>query len=149
MVCVMAQTTERSVLHHLIDTCRDAERGFRAAADEAKAPELKHLFLRLAEQRRRFAGKLLPFAQRLGGAPAGDGTTAGALHRAWLHLKATMARNPDRAVLEEAARGERVAQAAYDEAVNDVVLPDVRDVIEAQEFSVRVARRLVAERAAK
>ena len=41
----MAQKTERSVLNHLIETCRDAERGFRAAADEVKAPELKHLLL--------------------------------------------------------------------------------------------------------
>jgi uncharacterized protein (TIGR02284 family) len=145
----MVQKTERSVLRHLIETCRDAERGFRTAADEVKEPELKRLFLRLAEQRRRFAGTLLPFAQQLGGPPAGDGTTAGALHRAWMRLKATVAGNPDRAVLEEAARGERVALAAYDEAVNDLVPPAVRDVIEAQDFSVRVARRLVGERAAR
>src|SRR5688572_15383488 len=148
-MCVMARKTERSVLQHLIETCRDAERGFRAAADEATAPDLKHLFLRLAEQRRRFAGRLLPLAQRLEGSAAGDGTTAAALHRTWMHLKANVAGNPDRAVLEEAARGERFALAAYDEAMHDLVAPDVRALIEAQDFSVRVACRLVAERAAK
>ena len=144
----MAQKTERSVLNHLIETCRDAERGFLTAADEVKAPELKRLFLRLAEQRRDFAGELLPFAQRLGGASVGDGTTVAALHRAWIHLKANVAGNPDRAVLEEAARGERFALTAYDEAVTELVPPDARELIEAQDLGVRVARRLVTEMAA-
>jgi len=144
----MAQRTERSVLNHLIETCRDAERGFRIAAGEVKTPELKRLFLRLAEQRRDFASELLPFAQRLGGASVGDGTTAATLHRAWIQVKAHLASNPDRAVLEEAARGERFALAAYDDAVNDLVPPDARELIEAQDLGVRVARRLVTEMAA-
>ena len=141
----MAQKTERAVLNHLIETCRDAERGFRIAADEVEKPELKRLFLRLAEQRRNFAGELLPHAQRLGGASVGDGTTVATLHRAWIHVKAHLASNPDRAVLEEAARGERFALAAYDEAVNELVPPDARELIEAQDFGVRVASRLVTE----
>ena len=144
----MAQKTERSVLNRLIETCRDAERGFRMAAEEVKAPELKRLFVKLAEQRRDFANDLLPFAQRLGGASEGDGTAAAALHRAWIQVKAHLASNPDLAVLEEAARGERFALAAYDNAVNEHVPPDARALIEAQDLGVRVARRLVTEMAA-
>ena len=34
----MAERTEREVLHHLIEICRDGERGFHAAADHVAAP---------------------------------------------------------------------------------------------------------------
>jgi uncharacterized protein (TIGR02284 family) len=144
----MAQRTERALLNHLIETCRDAERGFTLAAHEVKSPELQRLLFRLAEQRRDFANELLPHAQRLGGASPADGTRVASLHRAWMQMKAHMASNPDRAVLEEAARGERFALAAYDEAVNELIPPDARELVEAQDLGVRVARRLVTEMSA-
>jgi len=139
----MAERTERTVLNHLIETCRDAERGLRVAADQVTSQELKRLFMRLAEQRRSFADELLPYAQRLGGGSAADGTAAAAVHRAWIQVKARLARNPDRAVLEEAARGERYAVHAYDDAIADWIPPDAREIVEGQDLGVRVARRLV------
>lgn len=141
----MAQKTQRTLLNHLIVMCRDAERGFRLAARSAKTPDLKRLFHRLAEQRREFAQELLPHAQGLEGAAVADGTSLAALHRAWIRLKAGLAGDRDRAVLEEAARGERFVAAAYDEAVVDRLPPDARDLIEAQDLSVRVAGRLIRE----
>ena len=141
---VMAERTERAVLNHLIETCRDAERGLRLAADEVKSNELKRLFLRLAEQRQAFANELLPHAQRLGGASVSDGTAAAALHRAWIQVKARLASDADQAVLEEAARGERYAMHAYDDAVTEMIPPDVRDLVEGQDLGVRVARRMVS-----
>jgi len=139
----MAERTERAVLNHLIETCRDAERGFRVAAEHVTSRELKRLFLRLAEQRHSFADELLPHAQRLGGASEADGTAAAAVHRTWIQLKTRLATNPDLAILEEAARGERYAVHAYDDAMADVIPPDVREVVEGQDLGVRVARRLV------
>jgi uncharacterized protein (TIGR02284 family) len=144
----MAERTERAVLNHLIETCRDAERGFRTAADQAKTRELKRVFLRLAEQRHEFAAELLPHAQRLGGAAVSDGTNVATLHRAWMQLKARMATNPERVILQEAARGERFALAAYEDAVNDLLPPEARELVEAQDLWIRVAGRLVTEMAA-
>ena len=141
---VMAERTERAVLNHLIETCRDAERGLRLAADEVKSNELKRLFLRLAEQRQAFANELLPHAQRLGGASVSDGTATAVLHRAWIQVKARLASDADQAVLEEAARGERYAMHAYDDAVTEMIPPDVRDLVEGQDLGVRVARRMVS-----
>jgi uncharacterized protein (TIGR02284 family) len=141
----MPDRTERAVLNHLIETCRDAERGFLAAAEEVTSPELKRLFHRLAEQRRAFAADLLPHAQRLGGASVLDGTNRAKLHRAWIHMKARLASNPEQAVLAEAARGERFAVTAFDEAVCEMLPPDTRELVEAQELGVRVARRMVTE----
>ena len=140
----MAERTERAVLNHLIETCRDAERGLRLAADEVKSNELQRLILRLAEQRQAFANELLPHAQRLGGASVSDGTPTAALHRAWIQVKARLASDADQAVLEEAARGERYAMHAYDDAVTEMIPPDVRDLVEGQDLGVRVARRMVS-----
>jgi uncharacterized protein (TIGR02284 family) len=140
----MAERTERSTLNHLIETCRDAERGLRVAADQVTSHELKRLFLGLAEQRHAFADDLLPHAQRLGGASVSDGTAAAAIHRAWIQVKARLASDPDQAVLEEAARGERYAMHAYDDAITEMIPPDVRDLVEGQDLGVRVARRMVS-----
>lgn len=139
----MAERTERAVLNHLIETCRDAERGFRAAAEHVSSGELRRLFLGLADQRHSFVNELLPHAQRLGGTSDADGTATAAAHRAWMHVKARLAGNPDRAILEEAARGERYAMHAYDDAVADVIPPEARELVERQDMGVRLARRLV------
>ena len=135
----MAERTERALLNHLIEICRDAERGFRTAAEQVTTPELKALFVRLADQRHAFAEALLPHAQRLGGEHVADGTSAAALHRAWMQVKARLASNPEQAVLSEAARGEHYAVAAYEDAVHDLLPPDARDLIEQQEKDVRAA----------
>lgn len=141
----MFERTERAILNHLIETCRDAERGFRTAASEVTSPALKRMFERLADQRRDFAAELLPHAQRLGGANVHEGTSQAKLHRGWIHVRARLASNPEQAVLEEADRGERFAVAAYDEAVSDILPPETRDLVETQDLGVRVARRLVSE----
>jgi uncharacterized protein (TIGR02284 family) len=144
----MGERTERAVLNQLIENCRDAERGLRVAADQVKSPELQRVLTGLAEQRHAFANELLPHAQRLGGASVSDGTAAAAVHRVWIKVKARLASDPDRAVLDEAARGERHAVHVYDDAVADVIPPESRELIERQDLGVRLARRLVTGLAA-
>ncbi|MBI2187766.1 MAG: PA2169 family four-helix-bundle protein [Acidobacteria bacterium] len=141
----MAERTERAVINDLIETCRDAERGFRMAAEHVNTPEMKGLFVRLAQQRHEFADALLPYAHRLGGATDGDGTGIAAVHRTWMQFRARLASNPERAMLEEALRGERHALAVYEEAVHDVLPPDARELVETQDLGVRVAGRLMAD----
>jgi uncharacterized protein (TIGR02284 family) len=143
----MAERTERTVINHLIETCRDAERGFRIAAHHVRSPEVKRLFFRLADQRHEFAEELLPHARRLGGPAEVDGTSMATIHRAWMQLRARLASNPERAILEEAIRAERFALSAYDEAVNDLLPPQARELVEAQDLGVRLAGRLVSEAA--
>lgn len=132
----MAERTERDVLHHLIDICRDGERGFRAAADHVGDPILKSLFMELATQRKRFADELLPHLQRLGGPPDAEGTNAGSLHRRWMLLKGLVPGRHDHHIVTEAERGEHAALDAYEEALNGLLPPTVSDVIEAQRDAV-------------
>ena len=140
----MSDRTERIILARLLATCKDAERGFLAAAEEATTPELKRLLFRLAEQRQEFAADLLPHMQRLGGDGESAGTTIAALHRAWIHLKAHLATDAERAVIQETARGERIASTVYDAALQQLPSSDTHKLIESHELGIRVANRLVS-----
>lgn len=133
----MAARTERDTLNELIDVCRDGARGFQLAADHVGDPELKRIFGDAARQRNLFAAELLPFAQRLGGFGGGDGTTRAALHRGWMIVKDAVMQYDDRAVLQEARRGESVAANTYAEAVMNILPPNARPVIERQYAAVR------------
>jgi uncharacterized protein (TIGR02284 family) len=128
----MGDRNERGVLNHLIETCKDAERGFRHLAQHASNPALKSLFLDLASQRARFSAELLPHAQRLGGPREADGTTAGALHRTWIDLRAALSRNDQTAVVREAERGEQFSLGVFKDAIEGLLPPTVRDVVASQ-----------------
>ena len=133
----MAEHTERSILNHLIETCRDGERGFRFAANHVHSPDIKSLFLEVAGERERFAGELIPYAQRLGGHEEGDGSFSGSLHRSWMGVRDAVSGHDERAIIREAERGERAALAVYEDAVNGMLPPTARDVIERQCEDVR------------
>ena len=128
----MPERTERSTLNHLIETCRDGERGFRYAANHVRTPEVKALFLEVADQREQFAGELIPYAQRLGGHEEGDGTFAASLHRSWMGIRDAIAGHDEHAIIREAERGERAALTAYQDAINGLLPPSAREVIERQ-----------------
>jgi uncharacterized protein (TIGR02284 family) len=133
----MAEHTERWTLNRLIATCRDGERGFRYAANHVRDSTVKALFLEIAAQREQFATEILPHAQRLGGANEPDGSLAGALHRGWMTLKDAVGGHDDASIVREAERGERSALAAYEDALDGMLPPGAREVIERQCAAVR------------
>ena len=135
----MAEWTERKALLHLVEICRDGERGLRAAAEAVNQPELKALFTELAAERARFATDLVPHLQRLGGITDGEGTSAGALHRGWINLKAHVPGHHDHAIVTEAERGEHAALDAYDDALHGMLPPTVTSLIETQQQALRDA----------
>lgn len=139
----MTDRSERAVLNHLIETCKDAERGFRHVAEHATDPAVKSLFLDIASQRARFAADLLPYAQRLGGAAAHEGTAAGALHRTWIDLRSAIFRNDPRAIVQEAERGETFSRGVFENALEGILPPTAREVVETQYAELRkTAERL-------
>lgn len=139
----MAERTEREVLHHLIEICRDGERGYRAAADVVSDPKLKMAFTELAEERARFATDLLPHLQRLGGRADETGTSAGTLHRGWMNLKGHMPGHHDHTIVTEAERGEHAALDAYEDALNGMLPPTVSSLIEAQRDAMQKANERI------
>ena len=134
----MAERNEREVLHHLIEICKDGERGFRTAAEHVGAPVLKTLFADLAAQRRQFAADLAPHLQRLGGVVDG-GTHAGTLHRGWMVLRGFVPGDHDHAIVTEAERGEHAALRAYNDALHRMLPPTVTDLVEEQRDAIRTA----------
>jgi uncharacterized protein (TIGR02284 family) len=140
---IMADRSERAVLNHLIETCKDAERGFRHVAEHAADPVMKTLFLDIASQRARFASDLVPFAQRLGGANTHDGTAAGVLHRTWMDLRSAISRNDSAAIVHEAERGETFSRGVYKTALEGMLPPTARELVESQYAELeRTALRL-------
>jgi uncharacterized protein (TIGR02284 family) len=135
----MAERTEREALHHLIDICRDGERGFRAAAEAVSDPRLKTLFKELAAERAKFAADLVPHLQRLGGTMEDGGTSAGTLHRGWINLKAHVPGHQDHTIVTEAERGEHAALNAYEDALSGMLPPTVTELIEAQQQAMQKA----------
>ena len=138
----MAERTEREVLHHLIEICKDGERGFGTAAEQVGAPVLKTLFADLAAQRKQFAAELGPHLQRLGGLADG-GTNAGTFHRGWMVLRGIVPGDHDHAIVTEAERGEHAALNAYKDALSGMLPPTVIDLVEEQRDAIRVANERI------
>jgi len=135
----MADRSERWVLNHLIEMCRDEALILQYAADHVTDTSIKALFGEMASRRAQFADELQPHAQRLGGDAAADYTKRGAMHRGWISLKGALLGHSDREMLKEAQRDEAVALKAYEHALGDVIPPLARDVIEQQLAELRSA----------
>lgn len=142
------ERNERVVLNELIVACRDAARGFEWAAEHVRNPELKALFEKIAAERHQYATDLLPHAWWLGGPPEGDGSRIAALHRAWMAVKDRLAHDHDHALLMEAERGERVALATYENAINGMLPPRTRDLVETHHAGIQAAYERLEARAA-
>lgn len=140
----MAQQTERGVLNHLIETCRDGERGFLSAAGHVENPALKTLFEQMAKDRGRFADTLTPHAQRLGGESGTDGSSAAALHRRWIDIKSALKRHDDNAITIEAERGDGITLAAFKDALEGMLAPEIRDVVDKVYGELREAHGKIA-----
>ena len=120
------------ILDDLIETSKDGEEGFRAAAESTVNAELQPLFLRCAESCRSSVVHLQQLTTQLGGEPEKSGSIAGAMHRGWVHLKASVSGRPDVAILEECERGEDLAKDRYCEALERELPDTVRRVVQRQ-----------------
>ena len=119
-------------LNKLIETCKDGEAGFKACAEDVKSAELKQLFQDRALQCASAADELQRCVLELGGTPE-DSTSVGAdLHRRWVDLKSLVTGKDEKAILNEAERGEDVAKARYAEALRENLPSNIRDLVQRQ-----------------
>jgi len=135
----MSNTT--SIINDIIETLKDGQQGFRAAAEDVQSSDLKTLFSRYSLQRSQFAGELQTIVQSQGESePETKGSIAGAVHRGWIDLKAALTNKDEHAILAECERGEDFAVSAYEKAINDESLPaDVRETLRAQFVEIEAA----------
>jgi uncharacterized protein (TIGR02284 family) len=120
------------VLKDLVECCKDGEYGFRECAEQATSPQLKSTFLQRADDCRRGAQELNDCIRQYGGTAEEGGSALGAMHRGWVSIKSKLTTYDDKAVLEEAERGEDNAKARYMKAMQKNLPADVRQVVERQ-----------------
>ena len=121
-----------SILNDLVETSKDGEQGFNTAAEDTKNSQLRTTFRQHAQECAKSASDLQQLVGRFGGKPEEHGSVAGAMHRGWVNLKATVAPRTDLAILEECERGEDVAKAHYGKALETTLPQDIRQVVERQ-----------------
>ena len=128
---------ERWVLNRLIEMCRDEEESLRYLAQHVQNDAMRTLFTELADRRSRFASELVPHAQRLGGFEAHDGTPRAAGHRRWRTLRDSIVRKDDRSRAAEAEQEEQRVLTMYGGALDQILPPGTRDLVETQAAEVR------------
>ena len=124
-------------LNDLIEVSKDGEYGFRTSAEHARDAQLKALFTRRADECGQAARELMQHVAQLGGKAEDSGTTAGAMHRGWVAVKAALSTYTDLQILEEAERGEDKALATYRKALRDDLAEPARSLVERQLEGVR------------
>ena len=120
------------VLNDLIENSHDGEYGFRTCADEVESSPLKQVFAERAAACRVAANELAQLVTQYGGTPADGGSTSGAMHRGWVHVKGAVGANSEKSILEECERGEDAAVARYRKALKNTLPAEVRTVVERQ-----------------
>ena len=129
-----------SVLNNLIETCKDGQEGFKTCAEDVKHPELKVVFSRHSSECATAAAELQSAVRALGGDPETHTSVTGDLHRRWVDLKSLVTGKDEKAILNEAERGEDHALKAYKEAIEKINkhnLVGIRDLVERQYHGVQ------------
>jgi uncharacterized protein (TIGR02284 family) len=136
-----------STINSLIETLKDGQEGFRQASEAVDDSKLKMLFSEYSLQRSKFAGELQNEAITLGEHnPENSSSTAGAMHRAWINLKAAITSGDDHAILAECERGEDSAVSEYKKAMEEEELSaPIRDTILRQYTDVKNAHDRIRE----
>jgi len=135
----MDNTKVISTLNSLIETLKDGEEGFRAAAEGLTDPQAKAVFQQYSRERAQMAQELQAEVRTLGGDPEQAGSMSGSVHRGWINIKSVVTGKNDASIIAEAERGEDIAKNAYAEAIKTALPPSVSAIISRQAVKVREA----------
>ena len=131
------------ILNGLIQTCKDGQEGFVAAAEAVKSNDLEMVFQEIAEQRGQFAEDLTELVTSLHGDPKEHGTIGGMLHRGWSDLKSAVTSEDDAAILSECERGEDAAKENYGSALEKTMPIEIAEIVRRQFDAVLEAHRRI------
>ena len=128
---------------NVIAICRDAEQGFRGAADAVNDPMLKEMFEQYSEQRARFALALQTAVKALGFDPTHPSGAGGVVHGAWMTLKGLLTGHKPYGILVETERGEDWSLKTYREALATSLPIELRPIVETQYDQVQQAHNRI------
>ena len=125
-----------SVLLDVIKTLQDGQKGFAEVGEHLKDDTLKRYFLAESLKRANFRAELENELHRAGMADVSEsGSAAGAMHRAWVDLKANLG-GGDHTLLESAEQGEDDAKKTYKEALEQELPLPIRQLLTEQQAHI-------------
>ena len=110
-------------LNDLLEKTYDAEKGFKKAAENVEHAALKNYFNSKSQERYNFGHELKEELKSFGQEIDKGGSATGAVHRAWMDVKALFSADDEESMLEEAIRGEKSAVDEYKDVLNETSLP--------------------------
>ena len=109
--------TDIDALNELIEIMLDSADGYETATDDAADPHLRGLFVRRGLERRQVAHDLQDYVRLLGGNAENEGSVLGRAQRYFVDLKASVAGNDNKAIVDEVERGEDQIKTRYEKAL--------------------------------
>lgn len=137
-----------TVLRDLMQTLIDGREGFSMAADrldDSGNTDIAATLRSFAEQRQRFAAELQEAASDYVTLSDVKGSAAADLHRAWMSLADAITGDDPHAVLAVAEQGEDEAKKAYEQALNEELPSDLRELVSRQAAEVNAAHDRVRD----
>ncbi len=126
-----------SVLHDLIETCKDSEEGFRHAAQHVQSSLRSALFETYSRQAARFAAELEGELRRLGGNPEETDVYSRFASPGWVTITGKRTEEDETAILAECECGVDAADQSYATALEKRLPEEVRLVIERQQAELK------------
>jgi uncharacterized protein (TIGR02284 family) len=126
-------------VHDVITVNRDAEQGFRGAANAVNDPAMKEMFAQYAAQRAGFAVELQAAVKAMGFDPIDPQGVGGMLHASWMSLKGMVTGHDVHGILVETDKGEDHSLTTYRFALSKTLTPEIAAVIDKQYAEVQAA----------
>lgn len=144
----MKTTTEKcdKALREVMIINHDRTEGYARAAEDAKDNDLKIIFTRFSTQSKTFSNQLKDFVGDWDKLPEDDKTKiSGKLYRVWMDIKAALAGNNRKSVLNSCEFGEDVAKKTYDDILNDTedIPTDVIAVLRQQRMALQEGHDMI------
>jgi uncharacterized protein (TIGR02284 family) len=124
---------------NVISSCRDAEQGFRGAAQAVKDPAMKEMFEQYSVQRAQFAVELQGAVKALGFEATDPQGLGGMMHASWISLKSMVTGHDVHGILVETERGEDWSLKTYRTALSITLPPEIGAIIQKQLDQVQAA----------
>ncbi|GIZ08964.1 PA2169 family four-helix-bundle protein [Flavobacterium sp. UMI-01] len=107
-----------AVLNGLISILEDGKLGYTSAAEQVESPAIKSDFLEYARERALYIVELQDEINRLGkSTDTAGGGPLGAMHRAWIDIKASFTSGDTEAIINACITGEEAAIEEYKNAL--------------------------------
>ena len=124
------------IVQNLIEANRDAQRGYRDAAEKVKDPELRRFFNEHSIERGNYAAELQSEAHHLGKPDTKvKGSATGTIRRGWMGLKTSLG-GGDHAILGSLEAAEDSVKKSYQDALNEALPGSLAPIIRTQAQTV-------------